>query len=103
MTNPWAGEVGLTVDGVRHEMRLPLGALAELEDALGDAGLIPLIERFETGSFTAKDLIAVLGAGLRGGGADIGVEALSNGVIEGGATEAARAAARLLARSFAIQ
>ena len=100
MTNPWTGEVALVVDGVRHEMRLRLGALAELEDALGDAGLIPLIERFEAGAFSAADLIALLLAGLRGGGAEITQAELSKADIEGGAGAAAQAAARVLARAF---
>lgn len=102
MGNPWAGDVALTVNGERHEMRLTLGALAELEESLGEAGLIPLIKRFEAGDFIARDLMALLLAGLRGGGAEVSAEDLARAEIAGGPVGAARAAARLLSRAFAV-
>ena len=33
MANPYRGEVELVLDGVAHAMRLPLGIMAELEEA----------------------------------------------------------------------
>jgi hypothetical protein len=59
MGNPWAGEVAITVDGVPRVMRLTLGALAELEAGLGEASIIALIERFEAGRFSGRDVLAV--------------------------------------------
>jgi hypothetical protein len=100
--NPWAGEVPLVVDGERHAMRLTLGALAELEAGMEAEGLIDLVARFEDGRFRARDVIAVLVAGLRGGGWDGGAEALMAARIEGGPAGAVSAAARLLARGFAL-
>ena len=100
--NPWAGEVALVLDGQRHVMRLTLGALASLEAALSAEGLADLIARFEGGGFATRDVVAVLLAGLRGGGWGGSAQALLDGEIEGGAMGATRAAAALLGRSFAL-
>nr|WP_238941523.1 gene transfer agent family protein [Jannaschia sp. Os4] len=92
----------MVLDGERRVLRLTLGALAELEDRLATGSLVELVARFEAGRFTARDLAAVLLAGLRGGGWDAPAAALAEAEIEGGAGEAARVAALLLARSFAL-
>lgn len=101
MANPYRGEVELCVNGQVYRLRLTLGVLVELEQALDSSSLISLVERFESNAFCAKDLLVLLAAGLRGGGADLSVEDLSNAEIDGGAMQAARVAARLLALSFA--
>jgi len=98
--NPWAGEVMLQIDGAPKRMKLTLGALAELEDALELGSLIDLVERFEAGRFSTRDLLLLLAAGLRGGGNDIDARALEQAEIEGGPMAAARAAGRLLALAF---
>lgn len=100
MANPFAGEVALTIDGQRHVLKLTLGALAELEAGLGEDTLVSLITRFEGGQFSARDVLALLVAGLRGGGWQGAAEDLLQAEIEGGAVEAARAAAQLLVRAF---
>lgn len=100
MVNPWAGEAALTLDGRVHVLKLTLGALAELEAQLHAEGLIDLIERFEAGKYRSRDLIALLCAGLRGGGWDGSVRDLASADIEGGAIEASQVAARLLALAF---
>lgn len=100
--NPWAGEVAVRLDGQRHVARLTLGALAEMEAALGEGGLIALVERFETGRFSTRDVLAVLVAGLRGGGWQGRAEDLRTVEVGGGPVAAARAAAQLLARAFAL-
>lgn len=101
MANPWAGEVEILVDGVPRVARLTLGALAEMEAQLATDGLIDLAERFETGRFSARDVVAVLVAGLRGGGWTGSAAELMRAEIGGGPAGAARAAAELLARAFA--
>ena len=68
MVNPWAGEVALVIDGRRHVAKLTLGALAELEAALVSGSLVDLVARFEAGRFSSRDVLALLVAGLRGGG-----------------------------------
>lgn len=98
--NPWAGEVCLTIDGAPRRMKLTLGALAELEANLATGSLIGLVERFEEGGFSARDLLLLLSAGLRGGGTDLSYDALAQAQIDGGPMEAARAAGRLLVLAF---
>lgn len=102
MANPWAGEVAVTLNGVPHVAKLTLGALAELEAALGAGSLVELAERFEAARFSARDVMLVLAAGLRGGGWP-GVEGdLRLAEIGGGPMGAVRAAAALLARAFTV-
>ncbi|KAA9009037.1 gene transfer agent family protein [Histidinibacterium aquaticum] len=102
MANPHAGEVALTLNGETRVMKLTLGALAELEAKLGTGSLVDLVERFESGGFSAGDVLALVAAGLRGGGW-CGTRAdLLTAEIEGGPVEAARAAADCLARAFAL-
>lgn len=102
MANPWAGEVAVVLDGTRHVAKLTLGALAELEDVLEAGSLIELVERFEGQRFRTRDVLAVLVAGLRGGGWTGRAEDLARAEIEGGPVAAARIAATLLARAFAL-
>jgi len=100
MANPWAGEAEIVIGGVPHRAKLTLGALAELEAELAEDGLIGLVKRFEEGRFSARDVLRLLAAGLRGAGWP-GTEAdLARAEIAGGVTEAARIAARLLALAF---
>lgn len=102
MANPWRGEVELTVDGQVHAMRLTLGALAELEEHLGSDTLVALAQRFETGAYGTRDVLALIVAGLRGGGWQGTAQDLLSADIAGGPIGAARAAAKLLARAFAL-
>ncbi len=101
MANPWTGEVAVWLDGKRHVAKLTLGALAELEAVLETGSLIELVERFEGGRFSTRDVLALLVAGLRGGGWQGSAVDLRTVEIGGGPVEAARAAAELLARAFA--
>lgn len=102
MANPYAGEVAVTLDGVPHVAKLTLGALAELEAELGAGSLMELAERFETGRFSARDVLVLLAAGLRGGGWAGDARALAAAEIGGGPMAAVRAAAALLARAFTV-
>jgi hypothetical protein len=101
MANPWAGEVALVIGGEQQVMRLTLGALAELE-ALESGSLVDLVARFEGGAFSTRDVLALIVAGLRGGGWRGSAADLLSADIEGGPLAAARAAAELLARAFAL-
>jgi hypothetical protein len=102
MANPWRGEVELSVGGEARVMRLTLGALAELEARLECGSLIELIARFETGGFKVSDLIALLAAGLNGGGWKISEAGLLESSIDGGPLAAAQAAAKLLRITFTL-
>jgi hypothetical protein len=100
MANPWAGEVRLVLDGQPQTAKLTLGALAELEAELATGTLIDLVQRFETGGYSARDVLALVVAGLRGGGWRGAAVDLLTVEIEGGPHAAARAAAMLLVRAF---
>lgn len=101
MANPWAGEVAITIDGVAHVAKLTLGALAELEAAMGADSLVALAERFEAQRFSSRDVLMLIVAGLRGGGWQGGAPDLMTAEIAGGPVGATRLAAELLARAFA--
>jgi len=102
VANPWAGEVALVIGGERRVMRLTLGALAEMEAAMGADSLVDLVARFEEVRFSSRDVLVVIVAGLRGGGWEGGAADLLTAEIEGGPVCAARAAAQLLAWAFAL-
>ncbi len=102
MVNPFAGEAALVINGKRRVLKLTLGALVELEAALGADSLVALVERFENGRFRAGDVLKVLLAGLYGGGEPMTAEELLQAEIEGGAIAAAQAAAAVLARAFGL-
>ncbi|WP_099823891.1 gene transfer agent family protein [Oceaniglobus indicus] len=100
--NPWAGEAALVIDGKRQIAKLTLGALAELEASLAAGTLVELIERFERGQFSTRDVLTLIVAGLRGGGWRGTTADLLSADIGGGPVEAARVAGVLLARAFAV-
>ena len=76
MANPWTGEVTLILDGQRHAMKLTLGALAELEQSLQAGSLVELVQRFESSAFSSGDVLALIVAGLRGGGHSVSAQDL---------------------------
>jgi len=101
MANPQAGEVEIVIDGRAHVAKLTLGALAELEAGLGADNLPALVARFEGGQVSSRDVLALIVAGLRGGGWEGRAADLLRAEIAGGPVGAARVAAELLARAFA--
>ncbi|MFC4670334.1 gene transfer agent family protein [Seohaeicola nanhaiensis] len=102
MVNPWAGEVELVIDGQPRVLKLTLGALAELEAELQTGTLVELVERFESGACSSRDVLALVVAGRWGGGASVTSRDLLSADIAGGPVAAARAAAELLARAFTV-
>jgi hypothetical protein len=100
MANPWAGEVALVIDGERRVLKLRLGALAELEAGLKVGTLVELVQRFEKSAFSTGDVLALIVAGLRGGGWQGHASDLLASEIEGGPVMAVRVAAQLLAHAF---
>lgn len=103
MANPYAGEVALVIDDEQHVLKLTLGALAELEAGLKQDSLLELIQRFESGAFASRDVLAIIVAGLRGGGWRGDAQDLMQARIAGGPLEAARVAAQLLVLAFGPQ
>lgn len=100
MANPQRGEVAIAIDGRDHVMRLTLGVLAELEERLEARSLLALAERFESGGVSSAELIALLAAGIRGGGGSVTEQELASACIDGGAVGAMKAAMLLLSRTF---
>jgi hypothetical protein len=94
------GEIEAVFDGRPRRLVLTLGALAELEDAFGVGDLAALAERFESGRLSARDATAILGAGLRGGGAEIDDGHVARLVHDEGAAGFVRVVAELLAATF---
>lgn len=62
------GEAVVEIGGERRVVCLTLGALAEIEAGLGVAGMAELVERMK--ALSARDLMVVLQALLRGQGVD---------------------------------
>ena len=92
----------LTIDGEPRVLKLTLGALAELENELKADNLVALIERFESGHVSTRDVLSLIVAGLRGGGWRGARSDLLSAEIDGGFVEAARVAGVLLARAFSL-
>jgi len=84
----------------RRSRVLTLGALAELEAAFGAEDLVALAERFGAGRLKARDLVRIIGAGLRGAGETASDDDVAAMEIAGGAQAYVRIAADLIAATF---
>jgi hypothetical protein len=100
MPNPHRGEIEARLDGKPFRLCLTLGALAELEHAFGDADMLALAERFQTGRLKATDAQRIIGAGLRGAGYDIADGAVAHMQADGGAAGFVDIVSRLLSATF---
>ncbi len=100
MANKYRGEIDACLDGKTHRLCLTLGALAELEAAFGDEDMLALAARFEGGRLRAEDAVRIIGAGLRGAGAEIADEAVACMRCENGAAGFVTIVAELLAVTF---
>lgn len=94
------GEVEARLDGRDYRLCLTLGALAELEAAFQAEDLNRLVERFSSGRLSARDMIAIVAAGLRAAGHEASEEDVAAMQCEGGAAGFARLVAELLAATF---
>ena len=100
MPNKHRGEIEAEIGGARRTLVLTLGALAELESAFAACDLVALAERFGSGRLSARDLVRIIGAGLRGAGEAIGDDEVAAMTIDGGAAAYVRIAAELIAATF---
>jgi len=100
MPNKHRGEIEAEIGGDRRTLVLTLGALAELESAFGAGDLVALAERFGSGRLSARDLVRIIGAGLRGAGETVSDDEVAAMTIEGGAAGYVRIAAALIAATF---
>ena len=93
MINGVRGEVVARLAGVERKLCLTLGALAEIETGLGVAGMAALAERMK--ALSARDLMVVLTALLRGGGEVALADGLASAPVD------PREAAEAVAKAFA--
>jgi hypothetical protein len=100
MANSHRGEIEAEIGGAQRKLVLTLGALAELESAFGADNLVALAERFGSGRLAARDLIRIIGAGLRGAGEAVTDDAVARMDTPGGAAGYARIAVALLQATF---
>jgi hypothetical protein len=100
MANRYRGEIDAVIGGERRVLVLTLGALAELESAFGASDLVDLAERFGRGRMSARDIIRIIGAGLRGAGERVSDAEVASLAMDGGVQEFVRIAATLIAATF---
>ena len=100
MPNRHRGEIAAEIGGRSRTLVLTLGALAELEAAFGAGDLVALAERFGTGRLSARDLVRIIGAGLRGAGEALSDDEVAAMTATGGATGFVAIAAELVAVTF---
>ena len=93
MANGVRGEVVANLARAERTLCLTLGALAEIETGLGVAGVAALAERLR--SLSARDLMVVLAALLRGGGEAVLADGLAAASVD------PREAAEAVAKAFA--
>lgn len=103
MTNAYRGEIEAELGGKTYRLCLTLGALAELEAAFGASDLVDLAAKFEDGRLSARDLLRIIGCGLRGGGNAISDRELASLSVSEGLHGYVSIAARLLAAAFGAQ
>ena len=92
--NAARGEVSIEIDGKPRRLCLTLGALAEIETALGCHKLQELQARLR--ALSANDMVSVLAILLRGGGESEVAASLERAAVEPGS------AARAIAEAFRV-
>jgi hypothetical protein len=102
MPNRHRGEIEAEIGGARRRLVLTLGALAELEALFGADDLVALAERFGQGRIGARDLIRIIGAGLRGAGETVSDDDVASMEVADGAPGYVRIAAELIAVTFGV-
>ncbi|PRD45992.1 transfer Agent [Phyllobacterium phragmitis] len=100
MVNRHRGEVGAVLDGREWALCLTLGALAELEAAFEAEDLTALIARFSSARLSARDMVRIITAGLRGGGHSVTEDDVAQMQADGGAAGFARIVSELLTVAF---
>jgi hypothetical protein len=100
MPNKYRGEISAEIGGHRRTLVLTLGALAELESAFEACDLVALAERFGSGRLSARDLVRIIAAGLRGAGETVEDYEVATMTVDGGAAGYVRIAAELIAATF---
>lgn len=101
MANRRRGEITAEFDNKQYTLCLTLGALAELEDALGGEDILALLNRFEQGRLRSHEVIQIITAGLRGSGHDISESQVAQMTTAGSLAGFIKITANLLSATFA--
>ncbi len=91
MSQHRSGDAAITINGETKTLRLTLGALAALEETIGEGDFAALEKKL--GNPRIADLLLVLQALLKGGGFSVSIEALKASDIDLGKAAIAIAAA----------
>jgi hypothetical protein len=100
MPNLHRGEIEAEIGGETRTLVLTLGALAELEAAFGADDLAALAQRFGEGRLSARDLVRIIAAGLRGAGESVSDAEVARMRVPGGAQDYVSIAVKLIAAAF---
>lgn len=100
MINKHRGEISAELDGKNWTLCLTLGALAQLEDHFKVDDLTSLAEKLSSNALCSSDFLAIILAGLRGGGHEVDSVDVNGMRIKGGATGYAILVADLLMATF---
>ncbi|MEQ8746949.1 gene transfer agent family protein [Pyruvatibacter sp.] len=100
MANRHRGEISAVLNGELHTLVLTLGALAELEDAFGGEDILSVAEKLRSGRLSARQCVAIIGAGLRGAGQQIADDDVARMTTDGGVTGFVRIISELLTATF---
>lgn len=103
MANKHRGEIDAELDGKAFRLCLTLGALADLESAFGATDLLDLASRFEKGRIAAREIRAIIGAGLRGAGYEVSDDDVNAMQTDNGVAGFIDIVARLLSATFGTQ
>ena len=100
MANAHRGEIAAELGGKPYMLCLTLGALAELESAFAAQSLSGLATKFEGDKLSARDLIRIIGCGLRGAGHALSDDEAASLTVAGGLQGYVRIAADLISATF---
>jgi hypothetical protein len=100
MVNRHRGEVAIELGGRRRAMRLTLGGLAELEDALQAGDLAGLAERLASGRLSARDILRIVAIGLKGAGNALSDDEIAQMTPDTGLEPLVAAIVAMLAAAF---
>ncbi len=100
MANRHRGEIVARLNGREWTLCLTLGALAELESAFEAQDLNALIKRFSSGVLSAREMLEIIAAGLRGGGYQLTKEEVEEMQADNGAVGFATIVSNLLSATF---
>ena len=94
------GEIAAELGGKTYTLCLTLGALAELESAFATTNIAGLAARFESGGLSARDLLRIIGCGLRGAGHALSDDEAASLPVTGGLHGYVAIAADLIGATF---